>query len=250
MFKKWIFLFALVFLNFVYAARNEQNDNPLNPQNFRPLNNTEQFDERKSEDLKIKEFYLGIGEDEIKEVQDKDKSLQETFDKFDESILNYKPVLKPINSIDSIETHPYFTTTFLLPAGAKISSVDISQEPITLKYQENTILLRVKNDFNIANLTAIYSLDGKNYVLNTILKRYDRSKTDEKLNLVYSYKAVKQRDDFEVLQTFVRTYGRYPNKTYNYILIDDIVYRIIKDDKFGRININNTKYRVDTGTEN
>lgn len=250
MLKKWIILTALIVLNFAYAARNDNGDNPLNPQNFRPLNNTEQYDERKSEDLKIKEFYLGIEEDEIKEVQGKDKSLQETFDKFDESILNYKPVLKPINSIDSIETHPYFTTTFLLPAGAVISSVDISQEPITLKYQQNTILLRVKNDFNIANLTAIYSLDGKNYVLNTILKRYDRAKTDEKLNLVYAYKAVQQRDDFEVLQTFVRTYGHYPNKTYNYILIDDIVYRIIKDEKFGRININNIKYRVDTGTEN
>lgn len=247
--KKIIFLSLIFFANLVFAAKNSDN-NPLDPQNFRPLNSQEQFDDKKAEDLKTKEFYLGIQDYEIKEVQEKDKSLTETFDKFDESILNYKPVLKPINSIDSVETHPYFTTTFLLPAGAVISSVDISGEPITLKYQQNTILLRVKNDFNIANLTVIYALDGKNYVLNTIVKRYDRAKTDEKLNLVYSYKAVMQRDDFEVIQTFIRTYGHYPNKTYNYIIIDDIVYRIIKDEKFGRISINNTKYRVDTGTEN
>lgn len=250
MLKKIVFALVFIILNFAFGAKNEGVDNPLNPQNFRPISETEQRDGNKAEDLKIKEFYLDIGKEEIKEVQDKDKGLQETFDKFDESILNYKPVSKPMNSIDSIATHPYFTTTFLLPPGSIISSVDISQEPVTLKYQQNTILLRVKNDFNIANLTAIYSLDGKNYVLNTILKRYDRAKTDEKLNLVYSYKSVKQRDDFEVLQTYVRTYGHYPNKTYNYILIDDIVYRIIKDNNYGRININGIKYRVDTGTEN
>lgn len=144
MLKKIVFALVFIILNFAFGAKNEGVDNPLNPQNFRPISETEQRDGNKAEDLKIKEFYLDIGKEEIKEVQDKDKSLQETFDKFDESILNYKPVSKPMNSIDSIATHPYFTTTFLLPPGSIISSVDISQEPVTLKYQQNTFCLELK----------------------------------------------------------------------------------------------------------
>lgn len=146
-------------------------------------------------------------------------------------------------------THPYFTTTILFPNGAVISSVDMSVEPITLKYEQNTILLRVKKDFKISNMTVIYSLENKNYVANFIIEKYDRRKTDEKLNLVFDFQNVKKRDDFEVINLYVKTYGKFPKEDYNYIEIDGITYRIIKDEKFGNISVGNIKYRVDTGSE-
>ena len=234
-------------------AANDKDGNPLSPQNFRPLNEMENLnDNGVTNDLKIKKFYLDIDKDEIKEVQKRDKDLKEIFDEFDESIVNYKPFVKPISTVDKITTHPYFTTTILLPAGSVISSVDMSIEPITLKYEQNTILLRVKNDFKIANLTAIYSLDKKNYVANFLIERYDRANTDEKLNLVLDYKNIKRLDDFEVVQIYRDTYHKDPTDKYNYIEIDGIFYRIIREDRRiasedGYIFIQNKPYRIDVG---
>lgn len=125
----------------------------------------------------------------------------------------------------------------------------MSVEPITLKYEQNTILIRVKKDFKISNMTVIYSLENKNYVANFIIEKYDRRKTDEKLNLVFDFQNVKKRDDFEVINLYVKTYGKFPKEDYNYIEIDGITYRIIKDEKFGNISVGNIKYRVDTGSE-
>ena len=167
--RKIILVSALAAMT-LFAA-NDKDANPLSPQNFRPLNEMENLnDNGVTNDLKIKKFYLDIDKDEVKEVQKRDKDLKEIFDEFDESIVNYKPFVKPISTVDKITTHPYFTTTILLPAGSVISSIDMSIEPITLKYEQNTILLRVKNDFRIANLTAIYSLDKKNYVANFLIE--------------------------------------------------------------------------------
>lgn len=234
-------------------AANDKDANPLSPQNFRPLNEMENLnDNGVTNDLKIKKFYLDIDKDEVKEVQKRDKDLKEIFDEFDESIVNYKPFVKPISTVDKITTHPYFTTTILLPAGSVISSVDMSIEPITLKYEQNTILLRVKSDFRIANLTAIYSLDKKNYVANFLIERYDRANTDEKLNLVLDYKNIKRLDDFEVVQIYRDTYHKDPTEKYNYIEIDGIFYRIIREDRRiasedGYIFIQNKPYRIDVG---
>lgn len=224
---------------------------PLDPINFRPLTEQEVVNsqEAQTSDLKIKKFYLDIKDEEIKKLQEKDRKLSDLFDDFDETLLNYKPIQKPISTIDRIMTHPYFTTTILFPNGAVISSVDMSVEPITLKYEQNTILIRVKKDFKISNMTVIYSLENKNYVANFIIEKYDRRKTDEKLNLVFDFQNVKKRDDFEVINLYVKTYGKFPKEDYNYIEIDGITYRIIKDEKFGNISVGNIKYRVDTGSE-
>ena len=249
--RKIILVSALTAMT-LFAA-NDKDGNPLSPQNFRPLNEMENLnDNGVTNDLKIKKFYLDIDKDEVKEVQKRDKDLKEIFDEFDESIVNYKPFVKPISTVDKITTHPYFTTTILLPAGSVISSIDMSIEPITLKYEQNTILLRVKNDFRIANLTAIYSLDKKNYVANFLIERYDRANTDEKLNLVLDYKNIKRLDDFEVVQIYRDTYHKDPTDKYNYIEIDGIFYRIIREDRRiasedGYIFIQNKPYRIDVG---
>lgn len=249
--RKIILVSALAAMT-LFAA-NDKDANPLSPQNFRPLNEMENLnDNGVTNDLKIKKFYLDIDKDEVKEVQKRDKDLKEIFDEFDESIVNYKPFVKPISTVDKITTHPYFTTTILLPAGSVISSIDMSIEPITLKYEQNTILLRVKNDFRIANLTAIYSLDKKNYVANFLIERYDRANTDEKLNLVLDYKNIKRLDDFEVVQIYRDTYHKDPTDKYNYIEIDGIFYRIIREDRRiasedGYIFIQNKPYRIDVG---
>ncbi|MBR8466481.1 hypothetical protein KDE13_09055 [Campylobacter sp. faydin G-140] len=224
--------------------------NPLAPQNFRPLTEQEILNSNAGQnDLKIKEFYLNTDEKQLKELQDRDTELKYLFDEFDEALLNYKPINKPISTVERLQTHAYFTTTILLPSGSVISSVDISVEPITIKYEQNTILLRVKKDFKIANLTVIYSLKEKNYVANFIVEKYDRSKTDEKLNLVYNFENVSRRDDFEVMNLYVKTYGKYPKEEYSYIEIDGMTYRIIKDNKFGTVSVGNVKYRIDTGNQ-
>lgn len=224
--------------------------NPLQPENFKPLSEVELAQQKKNgaNDLEIKKFYLDIDPNEIKDVQKKDREMQETFDRFDDALVNYKPIIRPISTMDQIMAHPYFTTTLLLPKGSEISFVDMSSEMEVLKWDQNTILLRPKKDFTIANLTVIYTLNEKNYVLNVLVKYYERKHTEDRLNLVYSYRNVEKIDDLEVVQIYAKVYGELPKKQYNYVYIDDILYRIIEDEKFGKVMISGKKFRVDTGT--
>jgi len=240
MIKRLVLVAAL--LTNIVANANEI----FNPSTFNKLNEQEKLQNNKK-DLKVNKFYLNINPKDIKRLQKKDERIKQTLDKFDGAILNYKPVIRPLSTNDEIMVHPYFSTTILLPNGAKISYPDISFTPATLKVQQNTVLLRVKKDFEIGNLTLIYNLNKVNYVLNIMLKRYDRKKTDEKLSLVYSYKNIKKQDDLEVISKYVKTYGRYPNRKINYIWIDGIVYRIIQDRKNGNVMVNHRKYLIDTG---
>lgn len=226
------------------------NADPLQPQNFKPLSQTEIAQQKKGgiSDLEIKKFYLDIDPEEIKNVQKRDKELKETFDRFDDALVNYKPIIRPISTMDQIMAHPYFTTTLLLPKGSEISFVDMSSEMEVLKWDQNTILLRPKKSFTIANLTVIYALNEKNYVMNVLVKYYERKHTEDRLNLVYSYRNVEKVDDLEVIQIYSKVYGELPKKQYNYVYIDDILYRIIEDEKFGKVMIGGKKFRVDTGT--
>lgn len=223
---------------------------PLQPQNFKPLSEVEIAQQKKGSinDLEIKKFYLDIDPNEIKDVQKKDRELKETFDRFDDALVNYKPIIRPISTMDQVMAHPYFTTTLLLPKGSEISFVDMSSEMEVLKWDQNTVLLRPKKDFTIANLTIIYSLNNKNYVLNVLVKYYERKHTEDRLNLVYSYRDVEKKADLEVVKIYAKVYGELPKQQYNYVYIDDILYRIIEDEKFGKVMISGKKFRVDTGT--
>ncbi|OCR87748.1 hypothetical protein CFT12S00416_07940 [Campylobacter fetus subsp. testudinum] len=243
--KKIVLSFLMAYVSVLFGA----DINPLAPQNFRSLNQQETIQAQQNNagltDLKQQNFNLSINSDEIKEIKEKDKELKTAFDDLDETIVNYQPFKKPISTVDKLTTHPKFTTTILLPAGSKISSIDMSVEPITLKYEENTILLRVKKDFLIGNLTVIYKLENTNYIANFLIEKYDRAKTDEQLNLVLTYENIKKRDGFEVINIFLRTNNKYPTAKYNYIEIDGIMYRIILDDLNGQYIIGKNKYRVE-----
>jgi hypothetical protein len=124
----------------------------------------------------------------------------------------------------------------------------MSSEMEVLKWDQNTILLRPKKSFTIANFTVIYTLNEKNYVLNILAKYYERTEEENRLNLVYSYRDVEKLDDLDVVQVYAKVYGELPKNNYNYVYIDDILYRIIEDDKFGKVIINGKKFRVDTST--
>jgi hypothetical protein len=224
---------------------------PLAPQNFKPLSDVEVAQQQQggsnNNDLEIKKFYLDIDPNEIKAVQKKDNMLRETFDQFDDKLINYKPVIRPVMSMDTVFLHPYIATTLLLPPKSEISHVDTSVALATLKWQQNTIILRPNSDFTLSTLTIIYNLEGKNYVFSLIAKRYEKG-DDEKLNIIYSYRNVKTLEDLEVVDIFAKVYGYLPNDDYNYIYIDDILYRIVMDEKFGTVMIDKRKYRVETGT--
>jgi len=223
-----------------------QSDNEMfKPETLKALNEVEA--QKVPDDIAKNNFYLNINPENIKKLQEKDKTIKATLDKFDGAILNYKPVIRPMITNDEIQVHPYFSTTILLPVGANISYTDISIEPQILKAEQNTILIRMKKDFEIGNLTAIYKIGEENYVMNIMLKRYDRALTDEKLSLVYSYQKLNVKSDLEVMSEYVRTYGKYPTEKISYVWLDGITYRLIEDKNNGTLMFKDKKYLVDIG---
>lgn len=211
-----------------------------------PTPQEEAQNQQVGQDLRIKKFFLDIpkNKDLAKEVIEQDKESREILDRFDDVIINSKPEVRAISSQDSILIHPYFTTTILLPIGSEISYVDSSGESEVLKFDQNALMFRPKKNFETANLSILYSKNKQNYVMNILLNRYHRGK-DNQLNLIISYVDKPKLSPLEVLYTYFKENGEYPNKDFSYIKIDDIYYRIVLDDKNGYINIGNKKYRVD-----
>ena len=241
--------FSLTLINSIIYA------NPLDPKNFLAptqqeiMNNQAQGGKQEDlSDLKKNEFFLNLDVEEIKNVQSKDKQLRETFDGFSQKEINYKPVLRPISSMDSISLHPYFTFSLLLPAGSVISHIDSSSPMAVLKYENNAVMVRPNSDFKIANITILYKFQDKNHILNILATFYEKNKELDKLNLVYSYQNIPKMDDLEVINAYVKEHNSLPKNKYSYIQINDISYRIVEDEKYGNIFIENKKYRVDNNT--
>ncbi|EAI6362705.1 hypothetical protein CDX27_08685 [Campylobacter coli] len=226
--------------------------NPLEPKNF--IAPTQQdIQEKKGNtdnlnDLKANEFYLNLDPEEIDSIQKKDNEIREAFDRFSQKEINYKPVIRPIASMDSITLHPYFTFTLLLPQGSVISHIDSSSPMAVLKYENNAVLIRPNSDFKIANLTILYKLKDVNHILNILATFYEKNNELDKLNLVYSYSNLKKLDDLEVIQAYIKEFKSLPKNKYSYIQINDISYRIVEDSKYGNVFIKGKKYRVDNNT--
>ncbi|EAI2995352.1 hypothetical protein GMH62_08480 [Campylobacter coli] len=242
--KKISFL-CLALINILFA-------NPLEPKNF--IAPTQQdIQEKKGNtdnlnDLKANEFYLNLDPEKIDSIQKKDNEIREAFDRFSQKEINYKPVIRPIASMDSITLHPYFTFTLLLPQGSVISHIDSSSPMAVLKYENNAVLIRPNSDFKIANLTILYKLKDVNHILNILATFYEKNNELDKLNLVYSYSNLKKLDDLEVIQAYIKEFKSLPKNKYSYIQINDISYRIVEDSKYGNVFIKGKKYRVDNNT--
>lgn len=244
---KKVCLFVFCFSLYVYA-------NPLEPKNFIAPTKQELIQQSQNgkqedlNDLKTKEFYLNLTADDIKEVQDKDKEIREAFDGFSQKEINYKPVIRPIASMDSMSLHPYFTFSLLLPAGSVISHIDSSSPMAVLKYENNAVMIRPNADFKVANITILYKLEEKNHILNILATFYEKNKELDKLNLVYAFENTPKLNDLAVIEAYVKEHNSLPKQKYSYIQINDISYRIVEDDKYGNIFIENKKYRVDNNT--
>lgn len=223
------------------------NANPLDPKNFTAPSQQEIAQGKDISDLKNNSFFLDFGENEIKEVQDKEKSIREAFDKFSRKEINYKPMILPLSSFDNIDLHPYFTFTLLLPQGSVISHIDSSSPMAVLKFENNAVLIRPNMDFEVANITILYKLNDKNQILNILANRYEKV-SGSKLNLTYAYENIKKQDDLAVIHAYIKENGAYPSKEYSYIQLDGISYRIVQDNKYGTNFVNGKKYRVDNQT--
>lgn len=232
----------------VYAEGNS----PLEPKNFVPLSQEaiimrQQNEDRALDDLYTNKAYLNFNKEDIERVKRLDGKVREAFDGFSQKEINYKPVVRPMASMDVISLHPYFTFSMLLPAGSVITHVDSSTELAVLKFDSNVILLRPKGDFKVANITILYKLDDKNQIFNVLANRYEKS-PDEKLNLLYSYENKSKLNSLDVINAYVKEYGKYPDKEFNYVNIDGITYRIVQDSKYGDTFIKNKAYRIDNNT--
>ncbi|EOX9298849.1 hypothetical protein ACPX04_001471 [Campylobacter upsaliensis] len=248
---KLFYFTKLTFLSLVFSFTLTQ-ANPLEPKNFSAPTlqelQAQQGNTENLQDLKTNEFYLNLNPKEIDSIQKKDDAIREAFDRFSQKEINYKPVIRPIASMDSISLHPYFTFTLLLPKGSIINHIDSSSPMAVLKFENNALLIRPNADFKIANLTILYKLKDTNHILNILATLYERNNELDKLNLVYSYSNLEKLDDLEVIQAYIKENKAMPKQKYSYIQINDISYRIVEDEDYGKVFIAGKKYRVDNNT--
>ena len=245
------YFIKLILLSLAFSFTLTQ-ANPLEPKNFSAPTlqelQAQQGNTENLQDLKTNEFYLNLNPKEIDSIQKKDDVIREAFDRFSQKEINYKPVIRPIASMDSISLHPYFTFTLLLPKGSIINHIDSSSPMAVLKFENNALLIRPNADFKIANLTILYKLKDTNHILNILATLYERNNELDKLNLVYSYSNLEKLDDLEVIQAYIKENKAMPKQKYSYIQINDISYRIVEDEDYGKVFIAGKKYRVDNNT--
>lgn len=233
---------------FLFAEGEADGSDPLAPKTFAAPAEADQLQGKIPDDLVVKRFYLNMNPGEVKSVIRKDDRNREILDRFDTAKMNHKPVVLPISSIVEASVHPYFSTSFMLPPGSVISYAEASEEAEVLKHDQNILTYRPKKDFSVCNITVVYSLNGKNQLINLLLRRFDEKELKgDQINLIYAFRDIQKLDDLKVIEIYAKEYGYLPKKKFNYIYIDDMLYRIVKDDKYGDIMIAGNKYRVDNG---
>lgn len=239
-------LFSIITLTTLAFSSND----PLSPENFtQPSQQQQSGTGRGINDLQNSQFYLNMDTGDIKNIQKRDKELRDSLYQFSQKEINHKPVIRPISTTDTIQLHPYFTLTLLLPKGSTVSFIDSSTEMAVVKYENNMILLRPKSDFDISNITIIYKLNEVNRVFSILAERYT-VELGEKLNSVISYVDIPKRDPLFVLNAYKIQNGTYPTEKFSYIKIDGVDYRIVEDDKYGNIAAGKKFFRVDNNVIN
>lgn len=196
-------------------------------------------------DVEINKFYLDMDNGEIKGLQKRDKEIKHLLDKFDSVRISQNPLVKSILSQDEIAVHPYFTFTILLPAGSKITLAQ-GKSLEKISFNENIVLFDVNNDFDRGNLIILYTdKNNKNRILNILVRRFSVDEIqNQELNTVYTYLDQKILKDEEVLEAFYKQYKKSPDKKFNYLYVDDMVYQIVEDEINGNLYVKNKKYRI------
>lgn len=158
------------------------------------------------------------------------------------------PLLKPFKTIEEVYLHPSKSTTVLLPEGSKIESAyTLGYSEVNFQQSLNILDFITKENFISDTATVVFSLDEKIYLLKIKLEKYKQStKPKNTFYSIISLYMPKKVSDVNVLLAYEKEYGEFPQNKYSFIKLDGITYKIILDDKYGKIKINNMKYRIET----
>lgn len=205
----------------------------------------------------------------------KNVHLMDRFMKIKNETLNVSflqnPVVKIIKPYDTIYVHPHFLTSIILPSNLKILSSDASFNAKQFKRTENHILLQVSRDFISGNI-VVESSDQKNrnYIQQIMIKKLEISSRedtgialdmkyskylikDNYLSTIYRYKFLEKAEPIKVLEDYMtlnaindRDLRRVfkSDGDYDSIFIKDVIYFIIRDDKFKHFSYNGIGFRV------
>lgn len=182
----------------------------------------------------------------------------------------FKPLIKPLSSIDIIYIHPRFISTILFPETIKIISAYTSEKMNFLQYSDNLLMIKPTADDGIGNLiiTAYDKKNRKNKLFNFIIKPFFPKNI--MLDTAYGYYTAPNGAFLSLTVKYVENINLTPIKALNKIInllgskkfnrifskngsifaviINHIPVYIKRDDKQGNIYAFKKKFIVKIGT--
>lgn len=207
--------------------------------------------------LKIDKFTLDIGE-HGNDFADTARRQKQNYNRIMQDTAGLEYFIgvnnRQLRDVDSIALHPQFLTTIRLPVDTEIVFVQASQDFKQINTTANMLILQPNANFLDGNIFISYKNKNKNFALNLIAKRYNKREGALVLNHSYFYDI--GTNDVDILRIYERLNGDRAllaltqNGDYDTIMINNITYFIIRDDKLGKIEYGSTnevrRYTIST----
>lgn len=219
---------------------------------------TSMSDDKQKMDLNLNKAYLDLfyNKERIREIRAKSETIDKELEGTADLAESFKPLEKSITTVDKLFLHPKRSVTVILPEGAKITYLAPTFSAKFIEYDKEN----PKNLFNIlpmpaftsGDITIFYTIGDKNFILKLVCEKYLQLESSSKMYYgVVVYKDYKTLSAFDVMEAYRKEYSRYPLEHYSFITIENVVYKIIQDDKYGVLTAPNGKrYRIETNIRN
>jgi len=161
------------------------------------------------------------------------------------------PLVLPLKGISTVYLHPEFLSQILFPPDARITKAITSLPVKTFQViGGNQIIIQPQKFATQGSIIVNYTLDGKKETTTiylVVMNPYDEKGYSFKSKVFYPvvvFRNSRVLSPIEVLETYKKVYGTYPDKPYTLFSIGGVNYIIERSSIYGNVKVGNLKYLI------
>lgn len=161
------------------------------------------------------------------------------------------PLVLPLKGINTVYLHPEFLSQILFPPNARITKAVTSLPVKTFQVVGgNQIIIQPQKVATQGNIIVNYALNGKKETTTIyleVMNPYDDKGFPLKAKVFYPVVVLKSApilSPIEVLETYRKVYGTYPDRPYTLFSIRGVNYIIERSSIYGNVKVGDKKYLI------
>lgn len=214
--------------------------------------------------LQKNRFEINIDQSIVNEISQKRTEYIRAINQTQDMIMSNQPIYKPFSAIDNIYVTTSYSTVLMFPRKYKVTKATSAASMMELNHSENTVTFRPTKEFIEGNIVVgLTSKQGNRICVINVMK-YSRTALDAKkalnqfddgadqLSTIIAYIDKPVASNINILNAYLRLnaencYSTFANDgDFDVFTYKNIAYYVIRDDKFGEIEIDGINYRIST----